>query len=706
MAFCCLHAWGAVSTAHARARTGTPGCRSRGPVCRQSVVSWTARKYDESSVLFFAQRAGPVRTSRSRGSCRTVASAAQQPPSAPAEACMAAFSVEVTDMSGHAGAVGIDSEGSENKTCIPSVISSAAAAGSSNVRHTEGAPPHLSARTVVVLDTNVVLDDYACVYAFGSSDVCIPLTVIEELDKFKEGNEESNYNARSFLRFLDEVSRSAVELEALRTTGLPLGPGDDFATGDCSGEDQACGRLLLTHGSRNGAIERAFFYDSPDNRILSAVAELAERRTHDRIILVTRDVNLRMKARALGFEADDHEPAMSGTTGQGQRYRDADDDDVYSGVRLIEHVSSEAISGFFASTTPSSSSTDFCNSKNNKDSNQADTAPLASGKQHGSGGKKKESSAAGTRADDFARSDRSVSEYAPSPASVSSSMPSSVAEEVLRPFFAQRKQPKPNEFFVLRNCTSSVLATYAFDESRARFAFGRVQRRTVYGITPRNAEQVFALDALLNPKLPLVALSGRAGTGKTLLAIAAALEQLIEGTGQNQQRYEQVLVTRPAVPLSGRDSGFLPGDINSKLEPFVQPLFDNVAVIRAANSQRNYQGKLVENARALAIAQMLEQDKIKIAPLSYIRGRSLHRSLLIVDEAQNLSPREVLCICTRAGDGTKIVFMGDIQQTDLVSRKNGLAHLIERMSGQRIFAHLDLKQCERSELASIASELL
>lgn len=249
--------------------------------------------------------------------------------------------------------------------------------------------------------------------------------------------------------------------------------------------------------------------------------------------------------------------------------------------------------------------------------------------------------------------------------------------------------PHPNESFIIRNGQKSILASYdPFDKKIVQ-----VNNPSAYGIKPRNAEQSFALNMLLDDRIQLITISGKAGTGKTLLALAAALEK--------RKDFRQIFLARPIVPLSNRDLGFLPGDIQSKLDPYMQPLFDNLSVIRHLFKH--------DDKRAIRIKAMLEQDKLLITPLAYIRGRSLQRSFFIVDEAQNLTPHEVKTIITRAGEGTKIVFTGDIHQIDhpyLDKRSNGLTYLISRMKGQDVFAHITLEKGERSELAELASDLL
>ena len=220
-----------------------------------------------------------------------------------------------------------------------------------------------------------------------------------------------------------------------------------------------------------------------------------------------------------------------------------------------------------------------------------------------------------------------------------------------------------------------------------------VKNRQAYGIRPRNEEQRFALDACLNPDIQLVSLTGGAGTGKTLLALAAALEQ--------EKDFDQIILTRPTIVLGNQDIGFLPGDQKTKMSPFIQPMLDNINVIKAQFRP--------SSKEALHIEALLKEEKLLISPLAYIRGRSLGKVFFIVDEAQNLTPHEVKTIITRAGEGTKMVFTGDIFQIDspyLDQWSNGLTHLGEKMNGQKLFQHIFLRKGERSELSEIASKLL
>ncbi len=247
----------------------------------------------------------------------------------------------------------------------------------------------------------------------------------------------------------------------------------------------------------------------------------------------------------------------------------------------------------------------------------------------------------------------------------------------------------PNKFFILRNNNRSVLAN--LDENKELLK--KIDKNTIYGINPRNAEQTFAVDALSNSNISLVSMTGKAGTGKTLLALAAALHV--------RKHYRQIYIARPIVPLSNKDIGYLPGDVESKLAPYMQPLWDNLKVIQDQYSETDKNYQLIDS--------MLKDEKLVIEPLSYIRGRSLQRIFFIVDEAQNLTPHEIKTIITRAGEGSKIVFTGDVYQIDhpyLDGQSNGLSYLIDRFKGQKLYAHINLEKGERSELAELASNLL
>ena len=432
-----------------------------------------------------------------------------------------------------------------------------------------------------VLDTNVILHDSGCINNFEENDIAIPITVLEELDQFKRGNEDINFQAREFLRRLDALTG-----DVLSATGSPLGPG--------------LGAIRVILGGREERLHEAFLQDTPDHRILGTTLRLQREMASRPVILVSKDTNLRMKAKSLGLRAQDY------TSDKVESF-----DKLYTGKRVVEGIASEAIDRFY--------------------------------------------SEGGVPAGEFAN----------------------VAD------------PLANENFILRNGSKSALATY---RPTAR-AFARVEKTTCYGISPRNAEQSFALRALMDDDIKLVTLAGTAGTGKTLLALAAALEC--------RQKYRQILLARPVVPLSNKDLGYLPGDVSDKLDPYMQPLYDNLTVIRH---------QCGENTQAAQrVTEMRESEKLMITPLAYIRGRSLQRIFFIVDEAQNLTPHEIKTIITRAGEGTKIVFTGDVHQIDqpyLDALSNGLSYVIHRMMGQPIYAHVTLEKGERSALADLASELL
>ncbi|MBI1248945.1 AAA family ATPase [bacterium] len=434
-----------------------------------------------------------------------------------------------------------------------------------------------------VLDTNVILHDARSFQNFEEHDVALPITVLEELDRFKKGNEDINFQAREFLRQIDQMTGDVLSEE-----------------GATLGDQQGRLRVVITN-ELDHRLHQVFLHDSPDNRILNTALHLQHYVNDRRVILITKDTNLRMKAKSLGLQAQDY-------------INDKVDsfDSLYSGRRILEGITTEQIDRFYQDSS-------------------------------------------GVRLEDF--------------------------PEVI--------DPLANENFVLRNGSKSVLATFNREDQVLR----RIEKYSPYGIKPRNAEQVFAIRALMDDNIKLVTLAGKAGTGKTLLALSSALAC--------SSAYRQILLARPVVPLSNRDLGYLPGDISAKMDPYMQPLFDNLSVIR---HQFNDTDK-----EAQRINRMLEQEKLVITPLAYIRGRSLQRMYMIVDEAQNLTPHEVKTIITRAGEGTKIVFTGDINQIDhpyLDSLSNGMSYMINRMKGQDLYAHISLEKGERSELADIASELL
>jgi len=443
-------------------------------------------------------------------------------------------------------------------------------------------------KKIFILDTNVILHDSTCIHNFDEHDIIIPITVLEELDQFKKGGQTVNFHAREFVRELDKLSANK-----LFNGGLSLG--------------QDKGRISVRLEKSQHPDLRGVFPDvaNPDHQILNIAYHASKEQGDHAVILVSKDVNLRMKARSIDLLAEDY------TTDHVRN-----PDQLYSGCRYEEDVESSLIERLFE---------------------HDGQIPAAA--------------------------------YVP------------------------QTPLQANEFMVLRNGKKSALAAFAPGDMENEFFIRRVNKDSVYGITPRNAEQSFAVHALLNPEIKLVTISGKAGTGKTLLALAAALE--------TRSNYRQILLTRPVMPLSNKDIGYLPGDIASKIGPYMQPLYDNLGVIR---------GQFPEKSEMFQrLQKMLDEEKLTIEPLAYIRGRSLVKMYMIVDEAQNLTPHEVKTIITRAGEGTKVVFTGDINQIDhpyLGSRSNGMSNLIDKMQGQHIYAHIDLKKGERSELAELASNIL
>ena len=432
-----------------------------------------------------------------------------------------------------------------------------------------------------VLDTNVLLHDHKCIFNFEENDIFIPIVVLEELDKFKKGNEEINYNAREFARQLDKYTDK-----------------DFFENGAQLGPD--LGRLsIIVNSSLNKRVKEAFREDKPDHRILSAAIEVAEQHENMRTILVTKDINLRMKARALGIETED-----------------------------------------------------YTNDKVKSD-------------------------------DLFENEHRTITGIAP---------------DIIDAIYSSKKgipveqigvKLRTNECFVLDSGNSSVLARYVTADGIVR----KVTKEKNFGIEPRNAEQAFAFDLLNDDRVKLLAITGKAGTGKTLLALAGALKQ--------HGMYKQILLARPIVSLSNKDLGFLPGDEKQKIAPYMQPLFDNLNVIKRQFS--------LESNDYRTLQEMQAGGSLVIEALAYIRGRSLSDTFCIIDEAQNLTPHEIKTIITRAAEGTKMVFTGDVYQIDspyLDTQSNGLAYMIDRMQGQEIFGHVNLVKGERSKLSELASNLL
>ena len=429
---------------------------------------------------------------------------------------------------------------------------------------------------IFVLDTNVPLHDHKAIRRFRDNNLVIPIAVVEELDKFKKGNDTLAYNARHFLRDLDKISDG----KTFGAKGLPIG------------KDLGLIKVEPNHPFPD-SMKDLFKDDIQDHRILATAIWVRDNNPGTFVALVTKDVNLRMKAKAAGMEVENANSEVQYYT-------------------LAPELLQELV-------------------------------------------------------------------YGP--------------ENAIQWKSVLDKEPEPNQLFKFRwqgdKGSETVCARYDADRGKVVL----IKAHSAYGIKPRNDEQKMALDALLNPKVKLVTLTGGAGTGKTLLALAAALEQ--------ENDFDQIYISRPAVILGNQDIGFLPGDKNTKMTPFLQPLMDNLNVIK---------GQFKASSReATHLEGLLKDEKLVIEPLAYIRGRSLGNAFFIIDEAQNLTPLEVKTIVTRAGEGTKIVLTGDIFQIDqpyLDQWSNGLTHTGEKMDGQKIFQHVFLRKGERSELSEIASKLL
>ncbi len=440
-----------------------------------------------------------------------------------------------------------------------------------------------SEKKVFVLDTSVILYEHNSILNFDEHDVGIPITVLEELDNFKKGNDSRNFEAREFTRLIDKLS----DTHSLQDW-IPL-----------NGKTKGCFKVLMPTNSSIDSSE-IFGEDKPDHRILNAALQIKEEMPHRSVILVTKDINLRLKAKSLDLPAEDY------TTGKIQNVST-----LYTGSTEVDKVDSLKIDELYEN--------------------------------------------GGVKASDLFK----------------------------------KQDIRDNQYLILKNGKKSALSYF----NPGSKDIEKVEKRSVYGIKPRNAEQTFAIHAILNPDVKLVTLNGVAGTGKTLIALAAAMEQ--------KRDFKQIYLARPIVPLSNKDIGFLPGDIKSKVNPYMEPLWDNLKFI---------QNQFHETDKEFAkITDMVSQEKLVITPLAYIRGRSLSNIIFIVDEAQNLTPHEVKTIITRAGENSKFIFTGDVYQIDtpyLDSQSNGLSYLIDRVKDHPLYAHITLEKGERSELANLANDLL
>lgn len=435
---------------------------------------------------------------------------------------------------------------------------------------------------IFVLDTSVILYDHNAFESFQEHDVAIPIQVLEELDNMKSGSDTRNFEARSFIRLMDDISQNR-----LINQWLPL-----------KGGNKGNFKVIMDTKTATDA-ETVFGSDKIDHRILNAALGLQEENPDKKIVLVSKDICLRLKAKSLNLHAEDYE------TGKIKNL-----DELYTGETTLNKVPEKLITQL----------------------NRSESL---------SGG-------------DFEMQPHTI-----------------------------------NHFYILNSKKGSVPGFYNSQTSQLE----KITEQPVFNIFPKNIEQAFAIHALLHPDIKLVTIQGNAGTGKTLLALASALEQ--------RKHYRQIFVTRPIVPLSNKDIGFLPGDVKSKIDPYMAPIWDNLKFIR---------DQFADDEKMQAkIDELVTNDKISIAPLAFIRGRTLSKIFFIVDEAQNLTPHEVKTIISRAGENSKFVFTGDIFQIDtpyLDAESNGLSYLIDKAKGHPLYAHITLQKGERSELANLANELL
>lgn len=434
-------------------------------------------------------------------------------------------------------------------------------------------------RKIFILDTNVLIHDPNCIYNFRGNDIILPIFVVEEIDKLKR-NQNTAIQARMVSRVLD-----AIREKGSLAKGVEL-PNDIFFKVEIRNDTSLLPKCLAR--------------DVMDNNIISVTLGIKNENPDRRVIIVSKDINMRIKADSLGLEVEDYNTDRVEYT------------ELYDGFFDVE-VSKEIYDEF---------------EKNGKI--------------------------------DFSRiEDTGI-------------------------------KPTPNCFFKLR---------YKDNMQSGRYVEGKIKKfllgdSEAWGLRARNDEQRFAMELLMDDNVKVVTLVGGAGTGKTLLAIASGLELVVE-----KKKYKKILIARPIIPM-GKDLGYLPGSEKEKMRPWMQPIFDNIDFL-SENKEDKVGEKVVQGLENMGM--------LKIEPLTYIRGRSIPKGLIIIDEAQNLTPLEIKTIVTRAGQDTKIIFTGDPQQIDspyLDANTNGLTYMADRLKNEKIVGHITLKKGERSDIAEIAAKLL
>ncbi|MCX5692833.1 MAG: PhoH family protein [Candidatus Omnitrophica bacterium] len=429
-------------------------------------------------------------------------------------------------------------------------------------------------RKIFVLDTNVILHNAEALNVFADNEVVLPIDVIEELDIFKKDSDEKGRNARAAIRMLDDLREHGKLGE-----GVPL-------------ENGGILRIVM-HVDSKGILNVS--PHERDNKILMVAYDLQQKGNH--VIFVSKDINARVKADALGVNAVDFEKQK------------VDIDSLYNGWKEIE-FSSKEIDNFYE-----------------------------------------------------------------------------------KKFFALKENGLfPNQYILLKDKSAGKhTALGRYDAKQKGIVLLKSDLGDVWGIKPRNKEQAIALDLLLDDSIKLVTLVGVAGTGKTLLALAAGLKKTVDEHG-----YKRMLVSRPVIPM-GKDIGYLPGTKEEKLVNWMQPIYDNLEYILTIRKRKEH------------VEGLIDCDLLQLEALTYMRGRSIPNQFIIIDEAQNLTPHEIKTVVSRAGSNTKMVLTGDPYQIDspyLDSSSNGLSYAVERMKGQEMFGHVTLTKNERSGLASLAAELL
>ncbi|NDA32632.1 MAG: PhoH family protein [Betaproteobacteria bacterium] len=437
-----------------------------------------------------------------------------------------------------------------------------------------------------IIDTNILLNNPASIFKFDDNDVVIPISVIEEVDTFKKDLSETGRNAREVSRILDRL-RERGTLSA----GIPLFEGRDDS-----------GRLFVNLGADYELVGQ--LAKNTDNQILAVALTLQKQHgTSRKVVIITKDSNLRIKADAFNISAEDFEADK------------VDISHLYKGIATMR-VSAEVINDFYSR----------------------------------------------------------------------------------REIRLEDKGLFPNQFVILEDEADANQFVYGMYDGQDRILrMLDPHSEGVWGIYPRNIEQTFALEALLDDNIKLVTLSGGAGTGKTLMAIAAGLSKTTD-----DDEYHKLLVARPIFPL-GKDIGFLPGDLDEKLNPWMQPIFDNLELLLSGGQQ----GRTKRFSKSYQ--ELINQGMLAVEPLTYIRGRSLPNQFFVVDEAQNLTPKQMKTLITRAGPGTKVICMGNIAQIDtpyLTEGSSGLTYVVDRFKGWGHAGHITLQRGERSRLADFASEAL